>query len=80
MVVCVLVRASTTPRALLVVFDCRSAIGLAVDVAQMFHYFLRLNTWQEDGRNDFGLSIRPPHLLLSMLSRWRCQVAIKEHV
>ena len=23
---------------------------------------LRLDAWQEDGRNDFGISIRPPHL------------------
>ena len=62
MVLCTLIRASTTFRASLDVFDCFSVIDLVVDVAQTFHHFFRLPTWQEDGRNDFGLSIRPLHL------------------
>ena len=56
------IRASTSPRASRISFDCFSAINLAVDAAHTFHHFLRLDVWQENGRNDFGISIRPPHL------------------
>ena len=62
MVMCARIRAYTTLHAPLDVFDSLSLIDLAVDVAQTFHHFFRLNTWQEDGRNEFGLSIRPLHL------------------
>jgi len=56
------IRASTSPRASRISFECFSEINHAVDVARTFHHFLRLDTWQEDGRNDVGISIRPPHL------------------
>jgi len=42
MVVCLPIRASITPRAPLGLLDCLSAIDLAVEVAQTFHYFLRM--------------------------------------
>jgi len=42
MVVCFAIRASITPRAPLGLLACLSAIDLAVEVAQSFHYFLRL--------------------------------------
>ena len=61
MVTCFLIRASTSPRASLISFDCLSAIDPVVDVAPTFHYFLRLDAWQQDGRNDFCITIRPPH-------------------
>jgi hypothetical protein len=62
MVPSAVVRASTSPRAFRISFECFSAINLAVDVAHTFHHFLRLNTWQEDGWNNFGISFRPSHL------------------
>ena len=50
MVLCSSIRASITPRAPRYVLDCLSAIDLAVEVAQTFHYFLGLHHgWKMDG-------------------------------
>ena len=62
MVLSTSIRASTSLRVSRISFDCFSAINLVVDVAHTIHHFLRLEIWQEYGRNDFGSSIRPPHL------------------
>lgn len=53
---------STSLRASCISYDCFSAINLVEDVAHTFQHFLRLDAGQEYGRNDFGSSIRPPHL------------------
>ena len=54
MVPSTIVRVSTNPCASLISFDCLSAIDPLVDVAHTFDHFLRLDAWQEDGRNGFG--------------------------
>ena len=79
MVPSTVIRASTSPRAFRFSFDGFSAIDLAVDVAHTFHHFLRLDARQEDGRNDFGISIRPPHLHRAF-STLEMPGSIKEHV
>lgn len=56
------IRASTSLRAFRISCDYFSAINLVVDVAHTIHHFLRLDPWQEYGRNDFGSFIRPRHL------------------
>ena len=62
MVPSILIRASTSLHASRISFDCFSAINLAVDVVHTFHHFLHLDARQDDGRNDFDNSVRPPHL------------------
>ena len=73
------IRASTSPRASRISFDCFSAIDLAVDVAHTVHHFLRLDARQEDGRNDFGISIRPL-ISIARFSTVEMPGSIKEHV
>jgi hypothetical protein len=45
-----------------ILLDCLSAIVPRGRAAHTFHHILCVDAWQKDGRNDFGISIRPPHL------------------
>ena len=78
MVLFTFIRASTSPRASRISFDCFSAINLAVDVAHTFHHFLRLDPRQEDGRNDCGISIRPL-ISIARFSMLEMPGSTKEH-
>ena len=45
-----------------IILDCLSAIDPLGRAAHTFHHILCVDAWQKDGRNDFGISIRPLHL------------------
>lgn len=62
MVICSIVRVSTRPSRSPISFDCPSAIVPSGRAAHTFHHILCSDAWQTDGRSDFGISIRPPHL------------------
>ena len=79
MVLSTVIRASTSPRAPRISFDCFSAINLAVDIDHTFHHFLRMDARQEDGRNDFGISIRSL-ISITRFSTVEMPGSIKEHV
>jgi hypothetical protein len=59
---CLFVRASTRSARSPISLDCLSAIDPSGRAAHTFHHILCSDAWQTDGRNDFGISIRPPHL------------------
>ena len=52
---------STSLLALRILPDYSSAINVLVVVAHKVDVLLRLVAMQEDGRNDFGIPVRPPH-------------------
>ena len=79
MVFCALARASTSPRASLISFDCLSAVDPVVDVAHTVHQFLRFDAWQEmDGMISVFLS--DPLISIERFSTLEMPGSIKEYL